>query len=284
MSSFGSMSRFLPKAKYTGENEELKSQTQGPKVVSASSLENQVVIKRPGPPPYRQRAGWRPRAPEDFGDGGAFPEIPVAQYPLDMGRKTQSSSNALAVTVNADGQRDYTALAKRGHREGRMVQASFADLIPLRQRAEAGEIDLSRPSAEEVEATRQRTQAALEKLVSGVVAAQKPKNIQGLKRDAPTYVRFQPSAQMGDTKQPKERIIKIVQRQMDPLEPPKHKHKKIPRGTDTLSLYSQNDIISSNNYPGPPSPPPPVLHSPPRKLTAADQEAWRVSSNHCFII
>jgi len=39
------------------------------------------------PPPYGQRQGFVPRAPEDFGDGGAFPEIHVAQYPLDMGRK-----------------------------------------------------------------------------------------------------------------------------------------------------------------------------------------------------
>jgi len=40
------------------------------------------------------------------------------------------------------------------------------------------------------------------------------------------------------------------------MEPPKHKAKKIPRG--------------------PPSPPPPVMHSPPRKLTAEDQEMWRI--------
>jgi SNW domain-containing protein 1 len=37
-------------------------------------------------PPYGQRKGWRP-GPDDFGDGGAFPECPVAQYPLGMGRK-----------------------------------------------------------------------------------------------------------------------------------------------------------------------------------------------------
>ena len=43
---------------------------------------------------------------------------------------------------------------------------------------------------------------------------------------------------------------------MDPLEPPKHMLKKVPRG--------------------PPSPPVPVLHSPPRKLTVADQQAWKV--------
>lgn len=40
-------------------------------------------------PPYGQRKGWRP-SPEDFGDGGAFPECPVAQYPLGMGSKKVS--------------------------------------------------------------------------------------------------------------------------------------------------------------------------------------------------
>lgn len=38
-------------------------------------------------PAYGQRKGWKPRKPEDFGDGGAYPEINSAQYPLDMGRK-----------------------------------------------------------------------------------------------------------------------------------------------------------------------------------------------------
>ena len=36
----------------------------------------------------------------------------------------------------------------------------------------------------------------------------------------------------------------------------KFKHKKIPRG--------------------PPSPPPPIMRSPPRKLTAEDQEMWKI--------
>lgn len=31
------------------------------------------------PPPYLRRAGWVPRAQEDFGDGGAYPECHVAQ-------------------------------------------------------------------------------------------------------------------------------------------------------------------------------------------------------------
>ena len=37
-------------------------------------------------PPYGQRANYIPRRREDYGDGGAFPEIHIAQYPLDMGR------------------------------------------------------------------------------------------------------------------------------------------------------------------------------------------------------
>lgn len=37
-------------------------------------------------PPYGQRQSFVPRAQADFGDGGAFPEIHVAQFPLDMGR------------------------------------------------------------------------------------------------------------------------------------------------------------------------------------------------------
>lgn len=37
-------------------------------------------------PPYGHRQSFVPRAQTDFGDGGAFPEIHVAQFPLDMGR------------------------------------------------------------------------------------------------------------------------------------------------------------------------------------------------------
>ena len=52
------------------------------------------------------------------------------------------------------------------------------------------------------------------------------------------------------------RIIQMVPAQLDPLMPPKHKHVKAPRG--------------------PAEDPVPVLHAPPTKLTAAEQEAWKV--------
>ena len=274
-----SLSRSLPKPKYTGEHEELPSHTNvlGPRILGAGSLdESQIAVKvcpsilpasiydfrlidpqqHTGPPAYGKRAGWRPRSAEDYGDGGAFPEVPVAQYPLDMGRKSSENSNALAIQVDADGKVKYDAIARQGHSDRRIVHASFSSLIPLRQRADVGEISLDRPSEEEVAAQTEKTKKALETLVSGAVAAQKPKNVKGLSREDPTYVRYTPANQMGVTSRKNDRIMKIVQRQQDPLEPPKFKQKKIPRG--------------------PPSPPPPIMHSPPRKLTAEDQEAWKI--------
>lgn len=41
-----------------------------------------LVSAKVSAPPYGQRKGWIPRTESDFGDGGAFPEIAVAQYPL----------------------------------------------------------------------------------------------------------------------------------------------------------------------------------------------------------
>ncbi|KAI8623822.1 SKIP/SNW domain-containing protein [Xylariaceae sp. FL1651] len=254
-----SLAAALPRPRYTGEDEEVPAHAQqrGPRILGPGQIdESQIVLRRSGPPPYGQRAGWRPRAEEDFGDGGAFPEIPVAQYPLQMGRKGSETTNALAIQVDAEGKVKYDAIAKQGHADGRIVHASFKDLIPLRQRANAGEISLERPSQEQVAETTEKTKNALAALVGSAVAAQKPKNLNtNTKREA-TFVRYTPANQMGDNSKKQDRIMKIVERQKDPMEPPKFKHKKIPRG--------------------PPSPPPPILRSPPRKLTAEDQEAWRI--------
>ncbi|KAI1449726.1 SKIP/SNW domain-containing protein [Annulohypoxylon stygium] len=253
-----SLAAALPKPKYSGEDEDIPAHAQqrGPRIVGAGQIdESQIVLRRTGPPPYGQRAGWRPRGQEDFGDGGAFPEIPVAQYPLSMGKES-GTSNALAIQVGATGKVKYDAIARQGHGEGRIVHSSFKDLIPLRQRADAGEINLERPSEQEVAETKERTAKALAALVSGAVAAQKPKNVNVGNRKDPTFVRYTPANQMGDNSKKQDRIMKIVERQKDPMEPPKFKHKKIPRG--------------------PPSPPPPVMHSPPRKLTAEDQEIWKI--------
>jgi len=61
--------------------------------------------------------------PEDFGDGGAFPEIHVAQYPLNMGKKGASSGiggggQIVALTTDQEtGDVRYDAIVKQGQRK-----------------------------------------------------------------------------------------------------------------------------------------------------------------------
>lgn len=62
------------------------------------------------PPPYgaRRSAGFVPKKPEDFGDGGAFPEIHIPQFPLGMGRPDDAGRStkvlpALDVTARHSG-------------------------------------------------------------------------------------------------------------------------------------------------------------------------------------
>ncbi len=84
-------------------------------------------------PPYGQRKGWIPRAVEDFGDGGAFPEIHVAQYPLNLGKKESeptNKSNALAVQLDASGKVKYDLIARQGHSKDKIVHSKYTDLLP----------------------------------------------------------------------------------------------------------------------------------------------------------
>ena len=67
------------------------------------------------PPPYGARSGFVPRTIHDFGDGGSFPEIHVAQFPLGLGKPKNKKSNALAVHLDQDGKVKYDALVRQGH-------------------------------------------------------------------------------------------------------------------------------------------------------------------------
>ncbi|TNY20537.1 SKIP/SNW domain-containing protein [Rhodotorula diobovata] len=212
-----------------------------------------VAVQGANVPPYGQRKGWKPKAQADFGDGGAYPECHVAQYPLELGRKKTSSGNTLALQVDADGNVNYGAIAQQGQRNGVHVQSSFKDLVPLSQRTDVEKdvMAMERPSEEEVQSTTDRTKAALERLVQGKIKAAQPKNVQQVGGDV-TYMRYTP--QNGGVE--KQKIIKMMDVVEDPLEPPRFKGKKIPRG--------------------PPSPPPPILRSPPRKVTAQEQKEWMI--------
>ncbi|KAF5331184.1 hypothetical protein D9619_005502 [Psilocybe cf. subviscida] len=215
-----------------------------------------AVITRVAIPPYGQRSGWKPSSMEDFGDGGSYPECHVAQYPLGMGKKKASSGNTLALQVDSEGNVRYDAIARQGQREGKVIQSQFKDLVPLAHRKDLEETErtMERPSEEEVQETAEKTRLALEKLVNGKIKAAQPKNVPD-SQGKTSFIRYTPGQQNGEAGL-KQRIIKMSEVVEDPLEPPRFKHKKIPRG--------------------PPSPPPPVLRSPPRKATAAEQKEWMI--------
>ncbi|OEL27298.1 SNW/SKI-interacting protein [Dichanthelium oligosanthes] len=210
-------------------------------------------------PPYGKRAGFVPRRPEDFGDGGAFPEIHVAQYPLGMGRRDdKGGSKILALTVDAHGSVAFDAVVKQGENAGKIVYSKHSDLVPKIATADslaAADGD-DEEEQKKIEETTERTKAALEKVVNVRLSAAQPKNVPTHDSES-KFIKYKPSQQSAAFNSgAKERIIRMSEMAVDPLEPPKFKHKRVPRASG--------------------SPPVPVMHSPPRPVTVKDQQDWKI--------
>merc|ERR1719166_457023 len=219
--------------------------------------ESQGVVATRTAPPYMKRAGWIPRTVEDFGDGGAFPEIHVAQYPLNMGRDDGNKSNALAVQLDASGKVKYDVLARQGARKDKFVYSKFTDLLPAEVRGDDEDPDMIRPDEDEIKDSTEKTRQALEKLTNSKISAAMP--VRAAEKQEPAqYIRYTPSQQgTAFNSGAKQRVIRMVEVQKDPMEPARFKiNKKVPRG--------------------PPSPPAPVMHSPTRKVTAKEQQDWKI--------
>lgn len=212
-------------------------------------------------PPYGHRQNWVPRVAEDFGDSGAFPEIDVVQYPLDMGKTKGAggggkTSNALAIQLDAQGDVRFDVLAKQGSaNKNKVVYSKYTDLLP--KQVTDDDPDMARPDADQVKDTTEKTRKALEALVSAKMQAAMP--VRAADKQAPAQlIRYTPANQSEETDAAnKQRFIRMVEVQRDPMSPPRFKtNKKIPKG--------------------PPSPPAPVLHSPTRKVTVKEQQEWKI--------
>lgn len=242
----------LPKPKY-----EPPPREEGGKALQQSKDQQQLVAEQPSStaivPPYGQRDGFVPRTAQDYGDGGAYAEIHVAQYPLEMGRKRERAvvARTLPRQLDAQGQLRYDIIARAGHGENRLVQARVTDLLPKAPSEE----ELARPSPEQIASETREAQRALDGLVRGKLAATQPKNIPDSRGDA-QIIHYTPSIDSQHGPTPQARLVKMVAMPVDPLQPPKFHHKRIPRP--------------------PPSPPAPRLHTPPRKVTAEEQRSWRI--------
>ncbi|KAJ0396244.1 hypothetical protein P43SY_003267 [Pythium insidiosum] len=254
------MSAFLPAPvrSYTTHKDEKPDDTQQQQQQQRAVVSQPRVAREIPAYPHRIAARFVPRAVEDFGDGGAYPEIHLAQFPLSMGKKGASSSggsssNTLALQVRGDdGSVSYDAIVTQHHRDKSKVFTKFSDMVEKDEKA------LALPTKEEEMETASRTREALQSLIQGKISAAHPVNVSHQKsaKEMSTYVRYTPHDQGKMGGQSQQRIIRMVEVQKDPMEPPKFQHKKAVRG--------------------PPSPPVPVLHSPPRKLTVKDQQSWKI--------
>ena len=142
------------------------------------------------------------------------------------------------------------------HLKFQIVYSKFTDLLP-KEVTDEDAADLQRPDEEAVADATEKTRAALEKLTSSKISAAMP--VRAAEKTAPAqFIRYTPS-QQGDSYNSgaKQRVIRMVEIQKDPISPPRFKiNKKIPRGA--------------------PSPPAPVMHSPTRKVTVKEQQDWKV--------
>nr|XP_043637251.1 SNW/SKI-interacting protein A-like [Erigeron canadensis]XP_043637252.1 SNW/SKI-interacting protein A-like [Erigeron canadensis] len=218
-----------------------------------------AVVKSSKIPLYNtaERFKYRPSKAEHYGDGGAFPEIHYAQYPLDMGRKKDTSGQkTLPVTVDSHGNLTFDAIVKQNENAKKIVYSQRRDLVPKVLKDEEEEEEEDDEKQKEIEDTTQQTKAALEKIVNVRLSAAQPKNVQTQSQDS-KFIKYKPSQQSAAFNSgAKERIIRMVDMPVDPLEPPKFKHKRVPKANG--------------------SPPVPVMHSPPRPVTVKDQQDWKI--------
>lgn len=211
-------------------------------------------------PGYGERDDWVPRTAEDFGDGGAFPEVHVAQFPLEMGRNVQKAligrnTGALVpLTTDAEGRTRYDAVVMQGHGAGAVVHTRPSALVGRRYTDE----ELERPSEDDVADTVERTRRAIQQRMSSILVetnASRPSESLG-KPAEPQLVRYSAAASSdAHAAGASQRLVKIVEKKADPLEPSKFKVQK------TATLLETEAPV-------------PVLHDAPKKLSKEEADAW----------
>lgn len=170
----------------------------------------------------------------------------------------QITSTAI-VPVAVDGktgQARFDAIVTAQHADKLTVHTQYNDLVEK----SGDSIIKARPSVEEETQAAARTREALEGIVSTKISHSRPGFISDdskSKSEQSKYIRYTPAEDAsGYNEATKQRIVRVVEAPIDPLAPAKFKHKKVPGG--------------------PPDAPVPIMHSPPRKLTLADQQAWTI--------
>eukprot|EP01084_Bolivina_argentea_P208229 355110_1 len=155
----------------------------------------QIATLNASIPPYGKRQGYVPREPEDYGDGGAFPEIHIKQYPLDMGRKDlqKSTSGVVALRVNAEGEIEYDSILRENMRKEQIMHSKYSDLAP---KDDIATDEFIKPCTEDIEIETEETRKSLEKLINKQIQSARPTHT-NLNQSKPQFIRYQSGTQSG---------------------------------------------------------------------------------------
>lgn len=134
------------------------------------------------------------------------------------------------------------------------TKSEFWKVVP--QGPLAGQND--KPDREKIAETMSSTQEAINKVLERKLQAQNPTALKpNTQPGGPQYIKYKPKQQGSQYNSGMEsRIIQMQEMPVDPMEPPKFRHTKVPPVPDLTPV--------------------PVLRSPPRAMTKEDQANWRI--------
>lgn len=247
----------------------------------------------------RKQKLFVPRSIADFDDGGAFPEIHVAQYPKNMGNphlnkrnsaasasangngkkfdkdgnpirqpknqlaigSSSSTTRAIAnVQIDADGNKDYTSLIKGGSNADKKVYAHHTDLRGYNPSEE----EVALPSKKEEEEAAASTQRAMEALLSNKIAMSKPSGT---------------ALANAATSKNQEEKTQFIEYKANPSAPgynpaaAKRVIQMVPAQLDPMMPPKHKHVKAPA---GPAEDFVPVLHAPPEKLSKEEREEWNI--------
>lgn len=164
-------------------------------------------------------------------------------------------SKILSLKTSEDGRPDYSSVVRQGENASRTVHTGY-DAMLEKPREDALQ---TAPSQSDIAESTRCTRAALDSVLAAKVNA--PSSVSASEKRAKekaTFVRYTPANAHGaaSATASRQRIIKLVEAQRDPMEPPRFSQRKAPVN--------------------PPSPPVPVMHSPERKLSKSEAADWKI--------
>lgn len=180
------------------------------------------------------------------GDGGIAGSFSI-QDELAVPSSSREGSRTLALRYDSNGRPEFDAVVRQGLTDGKIVYSKPGD----QREKHFDQETLVRPADDKVKTNLERTREALD---LALTRRRQNNAVSVGNRNNPEIFRYTPSQQTSRTIN--QRLIKMVEKETDPLEPSKFRNKKLPAAA--------------------PSPPPPLQHSPPRKLTKEDQLAWKI--------